>query len=85
MRAVSPEVTLIEDFGRPSLFRQQGDQRLVGLALFGHIADAHLDMDIAIGAGLDTVYLIAAAIRRQPDGQSDMVCKLAPGAAHIVS
>ena len=57
-----------KDFATSDLIRDQLAQSVIGFALAGRGADAHLQHGAAAAQGLDAVDGVAAAFRRQPNG-----------------
>jgi len=55
--------------------RQQGDQRVVRLALLGGGGDHDLEGDAAIGFGDQPDEAVRRAARREPDAHADAVAR----------
>ena len=73
--------TASRGFRHAQRFGEKGDQRLVRLVVFGHGADARLQLSLVI----QSIDRVAAAIRGQPHRQPDMTVMNGPGGAHATS
>jgi hypothetical protein len=69
-------------FGNAKPLGQHGNQRLVGFAFFGHVADAHFQMGFAVTIQLHAIDTITPAIRGKPNGEANVIIKRLEGCNH---
>lgn len=84
-RAVSPDASVIADFGHFKLLLSRAISALLALPFSGTARHACPQMGIAVCGDFDALKTIAPAIRGEPDGEQHMIFGRAIGSGHNTS